>query len=140
MKYSISELLQQCSKLSSTKDKVAFLQANDCEPLRAILFYALDPRARWALPVGAPPYKPCEFPDQHGRLYTEARKLYMFIEGGNPNLHPMKREQLFIRLLESIDPDDAKLLCSVKDKKIPYKGINKAVVNAAFPGLIQEKE
>lgn len=140
MKHSISELLEQCSKLSTTKERVEFLRSNESEPLKAILFYALDPRAVWDLPLGEPPYKPCEFVDQHSRLYQEARKLYLFIKGGNAQLHPVKRERMFIQILESLDPNDAKLLCSVKDKKIPYKGITTAVVNAAFPGLIQEKE
>jgi hypothetical protein len=31
-------------------------------------------------------------------------------------------------------------MCSVKDKKIPYKGITANLVNTAFPGLILEKE
>lgn len=140
MKLSISELLEQCSKLSTTKDRAEFLRQNQSEPLKAILFYALDPRAVWDLPRGEPPYKPCEFVDQEARLFQEARKLYLYIKGGNEQLHPIKREQMFIQMLESIDPKDAKLMCSVKDKKIPYKGITTAVVNIAFPGLILEKE
>ncbi|NDB83826.1 MAG: hypothetical protein EB127_14045, partial [Alphaproteobacteria bacterium] len=62
-----------------------------------------------------------------------------FLEGGNNDLTKLKREQLFIGLLESLDKEDAKLLCAVKDKKLPYKGITQQVVKDAFPGLIQEK-
>ena len=47
---------------------------------------------------------------------------------------PLKRETLFIGLLESIDPEDAKVLLAAKDKKL--KGITAAIVNEAFPGLI----
>jgi len=137
---SISEILEQCSKLSSVNDRANFLRENESEPLKAILFYALDPRAVWELPKGEPPYKPCDFLDQEARLYQEARRLYLFIKGGNADLHVYKREKMFIQILESVDAKDAKLLCSVKDKKIPYKGITANVVNTAFPGLIQEKE
>jgi hypothetical protein len=141
MKPSISEILEHCSKLSGAAAKAAFLVQYQSEPLKAILYYALDPRPVFDLPKGAPPYKVNEFPDQHGRLYVEVRKIPMFLKNGShPNLHPIKREQLFIQLIEGIDPKDAQLLISVKDKKIPYKGITTNVVNTAFPGLIAEKE
>lgn len=55
-------------------------------------------------------------------------------------MHPTRREQLFIQFIEGLEPEDAKLMCSVKDKKIPYKGITAKLVNTAFPGLILEKE
>jgi len=92
------------------------------------------------LPEGAPPYKPCEFLDQEGRLYTEARKLYLFIEGGNPNLNKVKREMLFIQLIESLDQRDAELLIAIKDKMLPYKNITEKIVRAAFPDLLPVRE
>ena len=141
MKPSISEILEHCSKQSGTNAKVEVLLKYQSEPLKAILYYTLDPRPVFNLPKGAPPYKPNEFPDQHGRLYTEVRKIQMFLtNGGNPNLHPIKREQLFIQMLEGVDPKDALLLIGMKDKKLPYKGITANVVNTAFPGLIADKE
>lgn len=135
MKLSISEILDQCSRLTTTKAKVEYLRQNQSQPLFTVLQCALHPNVKWALPEGAPPYKPCDLPDQEARLYQEARRLYLFLEGGNPNLNPVRRETLFIQLLESIDPTDAKLMISVKDKKIPYKGITEKVVGEAFPGI-----
>lgn len=141
MKKSISELLTECSKLPSTKQRVEFLQQNDSLAMRVILQYALDPRIVWNLPPGAPPYKPCEFLDQQARLFQELRKLYLFIkDSGAPDLPAIKRETLFIQFLEGIDPQDAKMLCSVKDKKLPFKGITVNVINTAFPGLILQEE
>ncbi len=66
--------------------------------------------------------------------------MYLFLEGGNDNLTPLRREQLFISLLESIDKEDAKLMLAAKDKKIPYKGITTKLVNTAFPGLISQEK
>lgn len=60
----------------------------------------------------------------------------MFVEGGNPNLKPVRREFLFIQLLESIDSEDAKLLLAVKEKKLPFKGITEKTVRQAFPDLL----
>lgn len=141
MQLSLSEILSNCSKISTTQGKVQYLQQHDSIPLRTILQWALDPRVEWTLPLGTPPYKPTQAVDQHGRLYQEMRMLQYFVKnGGQPELPALRRETLFVQLLESIDPDDAKLLCSVKDKKIPYKGITPKLINTAFPGLIRIEE
>lgn len=141
MKYSISEILDACAKLGTTKEKVTFLQHYDCIPLRVVLAYALDPRVEWLLPLGTPPYTPTDHLDQQGNLYRDIRKVNFFVKGGeHPTMHPMKRETLFIQFLEGLDPKDAQLMCSVKDKKIPYKGFNVSLVNTAFPGLIPVPE
>ena len=72
------------------------------------------------------------------RLLAEVRRLYLFIKGGNPNLTKIKREALYIEMLESIHPEDAKLLINIKDKKIPYKGVTLKIIKEAFPNLIEE--
>jgi hypothetical protein len=72
------------------------------------------------------------------RLFAEIRRLYLFLKGGNPNLTKLRRETLFIELLESVHPSDAKILIAIKDKKLPYKGLTAKLVKEAFPGLIEE--
>ena len=74
--------------------------------------------------------------DQQNILYSEYRRLYLFTKNGNPNLKQIRRESLFIELLESVDKDDAKLLLHMKDKNLPYPGVTKDIINKAFPGLI----
>lgn len=132
----ISEILQRAAATTEEDFRVAWLQQNDSPTLRAVLSGALDPNIKWLLPEGNPPYKPCDLVDQHHRLFTETRKLYLFVEGGNPGLNQVRREALFIELLESLDPADAKLMLAVKDKHIPYPGVTTEIVNRAFPGLI----
>lgn len=137
MHKSISEILSEVEK-APAKERVAKLQSYDSMPLRVILQYAFDPRIEWLLPIGIPPYTPCEHLDQHGNLHREIRKLHNFIKGGgHPDMHALRREVLFIQFIEALDPEDAILMCNVKDKKIPYKGINVKLVNTAFPGLVQ---
>jgi hypothetical protein len=72
-------------------------------------------------------------------LYTEARRLYLFLKGGNPNLTSFRRETLYITLLETVHPDDAKLLLAIKEKKLPYKGLTLNFIKEALPGLIDEQ-
>ena len=136
---SISEILDECSRLTSPAAKIEHLRKHYNQPLVTVLKYALDPKIVWDLPDGAPPYTPCEALDLEARLHQEARKLYLFIKGGNDNVKPLRKETLFIQTLESIDKNDAKLLISIKDKKMPYKGITAKIVNEAFPGLLDER-
>jgi hypothetical protein len=138
MRLGIFQILEQASSTKGAEEKINVLRQNASPALQQILKYAFDPTIVWDLPEGAPPYKPCPYPAQEMRLFAEARRLYLFLKGGNPNLTKLKREALYIELLESIHPEDAKLLVEIKDKKIPYKGITLKLVKEAFPGLIEE--
>jgi len=134
----VAEFLEKVSKLKNKNEKIAALRYNNSDVIRTILQGAFDPRVKWMLPEGTPPYKSSELPDQENVLIRECRRLIHFVEGGNPALKQMRREALFIELLESVAPKDAVLLCNIKDKKLPYKGITAEIVNEAFPGLLPE--
>jgi hypothetical protein len=136
----VAEFLEKVSKLKKKEEKVVALQHNDSYIIRTILQGAFDPRVKWLLPEGIPPYKPSELVDQENVLIREARRLIHFVEGGNPGLKQLRRETLFVELLESIHPLDAKLLCAMKDKKLPFKGITEDVVKEAFPGLLPDEQ
>ena len=137
MKLGLAEILKKASELEKKQDKIEYIRKYDSHALRAVLKYAYDPKVKFLLPEGEPPYKPNDLPDQENILYSELRRLYLFIEGGNEGLKPVRREYLFIQLLESVDKEDAKLICAVKDKKIPYKGITKKFVEELYPGLLE---
>lgn len=136
MRKSVAEILEEASKITKKEERIEFIRANANPTLGKILQWAYDPRIKWLLPEGKVPYNPTKYLDQEGNLYNEARRLYLFVEGGNPNLKPVRREFLFIQLLEALSPKEAELLAAVKDKKIPYKGITAKFVEEAFPGLI----
>jgi hypothetical protein len=136
MKTTMYDILREISEIESQQRRVAALQQHIyTQAIKQVCIYTFDPNVKWLLPEGKPPYKPCEFVDVEGRFISELRKLYLFVEGGNPNLTTLRRESLFIQLIESIDPKDAALLCSMKDKKLPFKGITKKVIQQAFPDI-----
>ena len=116
-------------------ERAVALRANDYPAVRAVLVHMFHPDIKFLLPEGEPPYKKNQFEDP-GRLYTEFRKFYLFCEGGHSDLPQWKREQLFVTLLESVDPDEAVLLLAMKEKKSPFKNITPALVKEAFPGLL----
>ena len=71
-------------------------------------------------------------------LKNQVRKLQYFINTRDGNaMKPLRRETMFIELLESVDYHDAKLLISIKDGKLPYNGITKKLVQEAFPDQTQ---
>lgn len=140
MKKAVFEILEECSKLTSQKQKSEYLAANANDTVKKVLMFAYHPGIVWNLPLGTPPYTPCNLPDQETRLYQEARKMENFVNGNRSDLPKLRLESLFIQVLESIHPKDAELLCSVKDKKIPYKGITYNLVQQTFPNILPVKE
>jgi len=70
-------------------------------------------------------------------LRKEWTKLYNFVKGGNDQLNSLRRETMFIQILEGLHPLDAEILCLVKDKKLydKYK-ITKQNVSEAYPDIV----
>jgi len=139
MRVGVAEFLEKVAKLKKPQEKVDALKANDSFVIRTILQAVFDPRIKFLLPEGEPPYKPNDLVDQENVLIRDARKLVHFVEGGNPGLKQVKREALFIEMLETITPADAKLLVALKDKKMPFKGITADIVQQAFPDLLPQE-
>jgi hypothetical protein len=138
MKLSISEILKRASEMPDVPSRAMWLRNNYSDTLKTVLIGFYSPYIKWLLPEGEPPYKKNEIVDQQHRLYSEARKMYLFVEGGNPNLNQLRREALFIEMLESLDPEDAKLLLAMKDGVMPYPNITKDFIVQTFPGMIPE--
>lgn len=135
MKLGIAEILDLVKKEKAQASKVKILQEHDHPVLRNLLKITYHQDSEWLLPKTNPPYKAMDKSmDLQGRLLQENRRMYLFLRGGNDNLTDLRRETLFIQILESVDPDDAKLLCEMKNKKI--KGVSANVVSQAYPGLL----
>ena len=60
--------------------------------------------------------------------------MYIFLP--ETNAKRTRKEQLFIELLEVLDPDDAELLIAMKDRKMPYENITEDLVRKTFPDLL----
>ena len=120
------------------KKKIAELKKYRDDSLTAILIWNFDDRVVSAVPEGQVPYKENEVPvgTDHTSLRREWKQLYHFIKGGNDFLKPVKREQLFLQLLEGLHEDEAEVICLMKDKNLTSKyKITKAIVEQAFPDI-----
>lgn len=138
VRISISEIINKAPEFKTTQEKVEWLQKNDNVALRTILKYTYDKSVEFLVPDTPPPWKKNEYEDEaKSLLYREFRRLRIFIKGGGyDQLKQIKREQLFISLLEDVDNDDAEILCVMISKK-PFKGLSLKTVQEAFPGLIE---
>ena len=132
----MSEILDKFSKLKTKKEKVSHLQRYNTPALRMVIKSSFDPKIVWDLPEGGVPYMPNDAPEgtEHTMLVSEARKLFHFIKGGNNQINQMKRESMFVQMLEGLQSNEAELLIAAKDKKLHqiYKGLSENVVKEAF--------
>jgi Family of unknown function (DUF6433) len=136
----VSEILKLISDLPEELDRQRSLATcADNSVLMMTLKYMFDPDIAFDLPEGDPPFKENEFLDQQSNYYSEFRKMYLFIKGGNPNLTDMRRQTLFVQFIEGLDPADARLVLAVKDKRSPYSNITEELVRKTFPGLLAER-
>lgn len=141
MNYSIYELFEQVSK-ADEKDKPALLQkhANESKAFAIIVDLTFNPKWKWLLPPGSPPYHPSpKEADLQNVLKLESRKLQYFVNTPQGNvMKPLRREMMFIELLESVDFYDSKLLLSVKEKKLPFNGVTVKHIKKAFPDMAKD--
>ena len=131
----MSEVLDKVAKAKTKKQKVELLRQHNTDALRMVLKSSFDPRIEWDLPEGDVPYTPNDAPEgtEHNMLVHEARTLYHYIKGGNPQLTQNRRENMFIQLLEGLHQDEAEIIVSAKDKGLhrKYKGLSSNVVREA---------
>lgn len=127
------------TKINNAKDKakkIALLRENDSQSLRQLCKAGFDPRIKFDLPDGDPPYMENEAPagTEHTSLFNEAKRLYVYIVGGNNQVNRVRKETLFIQLLEGLHKDDAKVLLNIKNKSLnkAFKGLTESVVKEAF--------
>lgn len=132
----ISDIFKEIEKTTGRKNKIAKLQEyQNNKTFMQILEAVSDVRVIFELPEGTPPYQSSDdMIDNTGGLYQEIRKMYIFTKNRrSAEIHRIKRERIFIEFLESIHPEDAKLMLGVKEKKLPYKGITTKLIEEAFP-------
>ena len=72
----------------------------------------------------------------HTTIRRESKHFYQFIQGGNPGMNAIRRETMFINILEGLHPLEAEIVAACKDKRLGevYK-VTKEIVAEAFPDI-----
>lgn len=160
------EVLNLASKQKSNVKKVEVLQKYGDPSLKAIFIWNFDESIVSMLPEGPVPYSSMgDLTSFSGTLSEkiddavdkmkeigsnslgatdqgkssirkEYQRFYNFIKGGNDGLSSLRRETMFINVLEGLHPLEAEILILVKDKKLQEKyKITKEIVSQAYPDI-----
>lgn len=158
----IFEILTLASKQRSKVKKVEVLKTYEHDSLKAIFIWNFDESVISALPEGDVPFfgdndmKTTTMSERiedavkqlngssigaidqrYSSIRNEYDKFYNFIKGGNDSLNGIRRENIFVNLLEGLHPFEAEILCLCKDKKLESKyKINKEIVSEAYPDIV----
>ena len=131
-----SEIAMKVNNAKGKPRKLKVLRDHDSISLSQVLRGAFDPKIEWALPKGEVPYSVNDAPigTDHTILAQEAKRLYLFIKGGDNTVKQNKRELLFVQLLEGLSAEEAEFLVAVVNKKVnnKYKGFTANLVKEAF--------
>lgn len=137
MKLKINEVLQKVSNAKTKAQKIKLLQTHNSPALRAILIANFNESIVSDMPEGPAPYQDDKYEESDRlSLQVEYKKLYVFFKGGAPNMSRMKKESMFIKLLESLTPGEAEVLSLTMDKKLGKRWkITQQCVAEAFPQI-----
>lgn len=132
----VHEIFTQINNAKDKPKKIEILKKHDTPAMRSLLKAAFDPKIEWDLPEGIPPYIKNEAPagTEHTSLLTEAKRLYHFIVGGNNTINKLKKETMFIQMLEGLQEKDAEVLIAIKNKNLntTFKGLTAQMVKETF--------
>lgn len=162
----IFEILQLASKQRTNAKKVEVLKKYEDPSLKSIFIWNFDESVVSVLPPGEVPYasvgeqnsfsgtisekiedavvkmnevgsNSLGSQDQgFSSIRKEYQKFYNFVKGGNDGLSSLRRETMFINILQGLHPLEAEILCLVKDKKLDEKyKITKEIVSEAYPDI-----
>ena len=162
----IFEVLNLASKQRSNVKKVEVLKKYEHPSLKALFIWNFDESIISVLPPGEVPYaatseqnsfsgtlseKINDAVNKMGELGSnslgsqdqgrssirkEYQKFYNFVKGGNDGLSSLRRESMFINILQGLHPLEAEILILVKDKKLEEKyKVTKQIVSEAYPDI-----
>ena len=159
----VFEVLNVVCKQRTTAKKVEALKKFEHASLKALFIWNFDDTVISMLPPGEVPYSSLkDEQNTSGTLSTridqqsssmrfnntvnanqgfttlrrEYTKLYNFIRGGNDQLNGLRRETMFIQILEGLHPLDAEILCLVKDKLLQTKyKLTRQTISDAYPDI-----
>ena len=160
----VFEILELASKQRSNAKKIEVLKTYEHDSLKSVLIWNFDETVISLLPEGDVPYgdvkdqnvysgtlsqnlskeasggESATVQDLQGRGRTSLRKeyqnLYHYVRGGNDTLSSIRREMMFINLLQGLHPKESEVLILVKDKKLTDKyKITFENVKESFPDI-----
>ena len=141
----VHEILEAVDSERVKAKKLEILRTHGEDSFKMTMIWNFDESVISMLPEGNVPYQPVESDvqasidkglPQRTTIRNSARNFYRFIKGGDDAMNKIKRESLFINILETLPPPEAEILVLVKDKALNTKyNITKELVAEAYPEI-----
>ena len=141
----VHELLEAVDSERVKARKLDILRTHGEDSFKMTMIWNLDESVVSMLPEGNVPYQPVESDvqasvdkglPQRSTIRNQAKNFYRFVKGGDDAMNKIKRESLFINILETLPPPEAEILVLVKDKALNTKyNITKELVAEAYPEI-----
>ena len=135
----VHEILDLVEEQRSKAKKIEILKEYETDALKSLFIWNFDPSVVSLLPEGEVPFNKNDVPvgTDHTSLRREYKQMYHFVKGGNDQLSGLRRESMFIQMLEGLHPDEAEILCLIKDGQLNKKyKITREIVETAYPDII----
>lgn len=161
------EILELASSQRSNSKKVEILKKYENYALKSLFIWNFDETVISLLPEGDVPYGNLKdeasfsgslsdkisnknmkdtisyngaeenIKTQKSSIRNEYQRFYNFLKGGNDSLSSIRRELMFINILEGLHPKEAEILILVKDKRLTDKyKITFDNVKEAYPDIV----
>ena len=141
----VHELLEAVDSERVKARKIDLLRTHGDDSFKMVMIWNFDKTVVSMLPDGPVPYQPVEGDVQANReqgipqrttIRNSARQCYRFVKGGDDAMNKIKRESVFINILQTLPEPEAEILVLVKDKLLTTKyNITKELVAEAYPEI-----
>lgn len=131
------EVLAKVSKSKTPVTQIKAMQTHESFALKTILQANYNESVVFDLPEGPPPYKADD--GMPGEQLTTINKAITRLSNcvKQSTIPKWKKEEIFIKLLETVHAEDAKVLIAMKDKTLEtsFPGLSRKLVEKAYPTL-----
>ena len=141
----VHEILEAVDSERVKTKKLEILRTYGDDSFKMVMIWYFDETVVSMLPDGPVPYQPVEGDVQANReqgipqrttIRNSAREFYRFVKGGDDAMNKIKRESVFINILQTLPEPEAEILVLVKDKLLTTKyNITKELVAEAYPEI-----
>ncbi len=137
----IHEVFEEVCKLEDRNDRIEYLKENAFKQVKTVLQLCYNDKIQLSLPKGRPPFEECPEGREPAPLANAFKPIGMCVVTNK--ISQIKKEKIFIGILEQIHEEDANILCAAKDGTITnlqnkkYRKITKSLVEATFPELLK---
>ena len=137
----IHEIFEETCKLKNRDDRIEFLKENAFKQVKSVLQLCYNDKIELDLPYGRPPFEVCPEGREPSPLANAFSSIGACVK--NNEINRVRKEKIFIAILEQLCEKDAHILCAAKDGTITtlnnkaYSKMTKSLVEACFPEILK---